>query len=169
MGTVLDLHRHRTDTARLAQIEAALAFLVRSIFPATLLALRAAAVTAAGHKTPHGKTEIPSEAAAARSVSNTHENETPGAATPGASGMPTPVERSRAMQTLPHVPVTATPIRPLAEVGTAQHTALIRWFSDQPIGDVMDALHAHPTFPLLSCNEQARAFAPSRGMPRPAA
>lgn len=83
------------------------------------------------------------------------------------------------MKNLPQSSVTATctPIaeagirkaQPLADIGTAQHTALIRWFSNEPVGDTMDALHACPTYPLVPCNEQARAFAPGRGTPRPAA
>lgn len=52
------------------------------------------------------------------------------------------------MQTLPH-PASPSPALPLPDVGTAQHAALLRWHANRPVGDVMDALQAHPHFPAI--------------------
>lgn len=70
------------------------------------------------------------------------------------------------MQTLQPRATAIKPNKPLAEVGTAQHAALLRWFSRVPVQDVCDALLANTRFPLVSCNDQAHAFAPDRGTPR---
>jgi hypothetical protein len=75
------------------------------------------------------------------------------------------------MQTLPQPPVAATSqhAAPLLELGTAQHTALLRWHNRAALSEVYAALAQHPTYPLVPCNPQAHAFAPGRGTPRPAA
>jgi hypothetical protein len=139
MATPDDLGRTFRQHDALTRLEAALRDTMHLLFPRTQQALRA-------HISP--------------------KKETPAVAAAGVSGVPTSLDRSEAMQTLPQPPRPATP---LVDVGTAQHTALLRWHNREPLHEVFAALSAHPTYPLVPCNPQARSFAPGRGTPRPAA
>lgn len=114
------------------------------LFPRTLRALRDAAASLSA--TPFGG----QDRAASRSA-RAPETATPGVAAPGAA-LPCNPEETQGMATVPHAPVAALPPprAPLAEVGTAQHTALLRWHNHRPLYDVVDDLHAHPRFPCLS-------------------
>lgn len=53
--------------------------------------------------------------------------------------------------TVPQAPVVALPppCAPLADIGTAQHAALLRWHNRRPVHDVTDDLHHHPRFPCV--------------------
>lgn len=54
-------------------------------------------------------------------------------------------------------------------IGTAQHAALVRWHGATPLAALDRALVDTPRFPLINGTANARAYAPSRGAPRPAA
>lgn len=53
---------------------------------------------------------------------------------------------------LPHAVVAALPppCAPLADVGSAQHTALMRWHQQRPVHDITQDLQAHPRFPCIA-------------------
>lgn len=51
----------------------------------------------------------------------------------------------------------------------AQIRAIQRWHQRAALCALDQAIAWHDHFPLIACNDQAHAFAPSRGTPRPAA
>jgi hypothetical protein len=112
------------------------------LFPRTLRALRDVAASLSA--TPSGG----QGGAASRSACS--ETATPGAATPGAA-LPCNLAETEGMNTVPQAPVAALPPprAPLAEVGTAQHAALLRWHNRRPLTEVVDDLQAHPRFPCV--------------------
>lgn len=79
------------------------------------------------------------------------ETATPGAATPGAA-LPCNHSETQGMNTVPQAPVVALPAprAPLADVGTAQHTALLRWHNRRPLLVVEQDMADNPRFPLIS-------------------
>lgn len=56
----------------------------------------------------------------------------------------------------------------LDRVESAQRRALVAWHRNMGLGALDDAIADQPHFPLIDCNEQARAFAPARSVPAPA-
>lgn len=56
------------------------------------------------------------------------------------------------MNTVPQAPVVALPAprAPLADVGTAQHTALLRWHNRRPLPVVEQDMADNPRFPLIA-------------------
>ena len=128
-------------------------------------ALRAA-VTAEGllpSGEPRRATDLPGGLTAARSVGYA-KSETPAGGAAGVSGVPSNLERRATMQTVPQPATAATPpADPLVDIGSAQHTALLRWHRKRPICDVMDELAANPRFPCVPGNPEAVRFACSPG------
>lgn len=51
----------------------------------------------------------------------------------------------------------------------AQVRAIQRWHQRDVLCTLDQSIAQHDHYPLIACNDQARAFAPSRGAPRPAA
>lgn len=109
--------------------------------------------------TPSGLPSLPGGLTAARSVGSV-KSETPAVAAAGVSGVPSNLERKATMQTVPQ-PVTAAtpPAVPMVDIGSAQHTALLRWHRKRSICDVMDELAANPRFPYVAGNPDAVRFA----------
>ena len=119
-----------------------LALLVALLFPRTLRAMREAAASFLPRSA--------AEAADSRSAC-APETATPGAATPGAA-LPCNHSETQGMNTLPQGPVVALPppCAPLADVGSAQHTALMRWHNRRPVHDVTDDLRDNPRYPFIA-------------------
>lgn len=76
------------------------------------------------------------------------------------------------MQSLPHQADVGAPApapgTTLHDLRPAQHNAVMRWFTTQPLAALDAAIQRNPQFPLIDCNPDARAFAPARGKPAPA-
>jgi hypothetical protein len=56
----------------------------------------------------------------------------------------------------------------LDRIESAQRRALVAWHRGMGLGALDDAIAAQPHFPLIDCNDRARAFAPARSAPAPA-
>ncbi len=51
---------------------------------------------------------------------------------------------------------------------SAQRRALVAWHSKKSMSVLDREIAEQPHFPLIPCNDNARAFAPARGAPAPA-